>query len=148
MSTLKREILVFTALLICICSASGYATNVSVVSISHGEYMVKTEIVMPHLQNSLDYTNTQTRQCLGRQQASTLFPILEHVSFAGCSLIEKQIDAENAEFNLACSNPEAATGLARFVINKESFRGTLSIKMGGKNMKFSQRVYGRRIGAC
>ena len=50
--------------------------------------------------------------------------------------------------NLICLNPEAATGSAQMVVNEEVFRATLNIKMGGKNMKFSQRINGHRIGNC
>ncbi len=110
--------------------------------------MVKTEILLPHLENNLHYTTTHTEQCLGQQNASTLFPILKHDSFVGCALVGKQEEGENKEFDLVCSNTEAASGLVHFVINKESFSANLKIKMGGKNMKFSQRISGRRTGAC
>lgn len=148
MLSLKCKALFPTVTLIWLFSTSTYATELSTVSISHGEYMVKTEILLPHLENNLHYTTTQTRQCLGQQDASTLFPILDHVSFVGCALVKKHANPENNAFDLVCSNPEAATGQAHFVIEKETFRATLSVKMGGKNMKFSQRVNGRRIGAC
>ena len=148
MHSLKSKTFSFTSVLICIFSTLGYAAELSTVSIRHGEYMVKTEILLPHLENNLHYTTTQTRQCLGQQETSSLFPILDHVSFNGCALVEKQEHSEKNTFDLVCSNPEAATGLAHFVIEKETFRATLSVKMGGKNMKFSQRVNGRRVGDC
>jgi len=143
-----RKSLIPAIFSICIFSAPTYSTDTPTVSINPGEYKVKTELLLPHLENNLHYTTTNTRQCLGRQDASTLFPILEHVSFTGCALVERQSNKKNTEFSLVCSNPEAATGLAHFFIEKEAFRATLDIKMGGKNMKFSQQVYGRRIGAC
>ena len=101
---------------------------------------------MPHLEESLRYATTTTRQCLNQQEASSLFPILEHVSFTDCTLTAKT--SETAEFDLVCVNPEAATGTARFEVGDSTFRATLDVKMGGKNMKFSQRISGQRMGSC
>jgi len=143
-----RKSVVAGIVLLGIYSAPCFSTELSTVSISHGNYLVKAQIIMPHLESNLRYANTQSSQCLGRQDASNLFPILDHVSFTGCALVGTQPNVENQTFDLVCANPEAATGSVRFIIDQDVFRATLNIKMGGKNMKFSQRVFGRRVGDC
>ena len=51
-------------------------------------------------------------------------------------------------YNLRCQNSEAASGVAKLVIEAERFTGALEVKMGGKNMTFTQRIEGKRTGAC
>jgi len=129
-------------------SVNCYSKDSSTVSIVPGIYTVKTEIIMPHLRENLRYTTTQNQRCLGRQDAFKLFPILTEASFLGCDLVENQKNSKQVEFELVCSNPTAASGLARFDIGKSFFSASLNVKMGGKNMKFTQQVSGRRTGAC
>jgi len=143
-----RAILLLTSLAVCGYSTSVESADLAEVEFNPGMYAIKTEIIMPHLETNLRYTNTSTQQCLIRENVSTLFPVLEHVSFVDCALVEKQSKRAYEEFELVCLNAEAATGSARVVVDQQLFRATLYIKMGGKNMKFSQRVNGQRIGNC
>ena len=53
-----------------------------------------------------------------------------------------------AHFLLICENREAASGNAIFAIDDNTFKATLSVKMGGKNMQFTQQISGSRIGNC
>jgi len=141
---IRRKLL--TALLFMVICNVGHSTNQSSISFVPGKYSVKSELVMPHLEENLRYATTSEQHCLSQQKASFFFPILKHVSFTDCVLTAKE--SESAVFDLTCINPEAATGTARFVISEKLFRATLDIKMGGKNMKFSQRTSGQRIGPC
>lgn len=103
---------------------------------------------MPHLAENLRYTTTHSQQCLDQLNAASLFPILSQPSFAQCKLVQSSRALDNSVFELVCQNQSAATGTALFVINRESFRATLNVKMGGKNMKFSQHISGSKISAC
>jgi len=144
----NRSLLLSAALLIYVYSLSGQSTEIAAVNFSAGEYSIKTEIMMPHLETSLRYTTRKTQRCLGRENVSSLFPLLNHTSFVGCTLVRKPLENEHENFDLICLNSEAATGSARIVIDEDMFRATLYVKMGGKNMKFSQRINGHRISAC
>jgi len=143
-----RTLLLSATLLISSLNALGKASSPSEIIVTPGEYLVTAVIQMPNLEESLRYTTTKTRQCLSRENASSLFSVLEHVSFSGCSLVEKHSEGEYEKFDLVCINPNAATGSASFAVKEEIFHATLKVKMGGKNMKFSQRVSGHRIGNC
>jgi len=143
-----RALLVLALLAAGIFTGSAQSSDVSEVEFNPGEYAIQAEIIMPHLETSLRYTTTNTQQCLNRENASSLFPVLEHVSFVDCALVAKPPNGAYEEFDLVCLNTEAATGSARIVVDEELFRATLNIKMGGKNMKFSQRINGQRIGNC
>ena len=145
---ITRTLFMVAALSICSYSLPDTAEHHSEIVIRPGEYLVKAEILMPHLEANLRYATTETRHCLNRDNVSSLFPLLAHVSFTGCSLVEKQSAGEYKEFDLVCLNPEAATGSAQLVADEEVLRATLNVKMGAKNMKFSQRINGHRIGDC
>jgi hypothetical protein len=120
----------------------------STVSIEPGLYEVTAETLLPHLEENLRYATTRTRQCLGTQDAAALFPLLGHVAFAGCALVQESPSAAEARFSLRCKNPQAATGAAEFALESGGFHAVLQVKMGGKNMTLSQRLSAPRLGAC
>jgi hypothetical protein len=118
------------------------------VSVPSGLYAVTAETLLPHLEENLRYATTVTRRCLGTQDATTLFPLLAHEAFAGCTLAPEPGTADETRFTLRCHNPEAATGAARFTFGDREFRALLDIKMGAKNMTLSQRITAPRLGPC
>jgi hypothetical protein len=120
----------------------------STVSVEPGLYELTAQTVMPHLEESLRYATTRSRQCLGTQEAGALFPLLRHEAFAGCSLDHDSSSEGEARFTLRCANPQAATGAAHFELQRTGFQAVLHIKMGGKNMTLSQRLTAPRVGAC
>jgi len=144
----ERTLQITAILWIFTINAVGNTSNASELVVTSGEYFIKAEIIMPHLEENLRYTNTNSQKCLSREDPSSLFPLLNHASFVDCALTSKRSEGDHIEFDLVCRNPEAATGSANFVIGSDTLSGTLEVKMGGKNMKFSQRIRGHRIGSC
>jgi len=49
---------------------------------------------------------------------------------------------------LVCEGGHGTTGRAIWQLGRTHSVGTLSVKLGGKNMTFSQRVTARALGAC
>jgi len=146
-SSQKNKVFIAVIISLSIFSVNSHSVGSSTVSIVPGMYAVTAEIEMPHLRENLRYATTQTIQCLGPQDAFKTFPILGQASFHGCDLVKNQNDSQ-LEFDLVCSNQTAASGLARFVIGEAFFRANLNVKMGGKNMKFTQMISGQRTGEC
>ena len=108
-------------------------------------YDITTETSLPHLEENLRYATTRTRQCLARGDLASAFPILAHQSLAGCKLREHGHDEETVSYVLVC---ESSTGTATWQMGKHILRGTLHVKLGGKNMTFFQRVTGTLVGEC
>ena len=127
-----------------ICASCFAAT----LSVEPGLYDVTAQTVLPHLEENLRYATTRTRLCLDTQEASALFPLLRHQAFAGCSLVHESSSEAQADFELRCDNPQAATGVAHFSLDTGGFQAVLFVKMGGKNMTLSQRLTAPRLGAC
>jgi hypothetical protein len=120
----------------------------STASVEPGLYELTAETVLPHLEENLRYATTHSRECLGAQEASAVFPLLRHVAFAGCTLVHESSSETEAHFSLRCDNPQAATGVADFALQSGAFQAVLYVKMGGKNMTLSQRLSATRLGAC
>lgn len=118
------------------------------VAVPPGEYDLTTQTVLPHLEEALRYATTRTRRCLHEPDATNIFPLLRHQAFTGCSLVPNAQASDGRSFNLQCTNPEAATGSAVFEVDASDVAAVLELKMGGKNMTLSQRLYGRRVGPC
>ena len=118
------------------------------VPVPGGEYELTTQTVLPHLEEALRYATTRSRACLREPDATRVFPLLLHQAFAGCHLVPDAEVIDTLRFKLECANPEAASGSAMFDVSAIYFSAALEIKMGGKNMTLSQRVFGPRVGSC
>ena len=127
-----------------VCLSASHADVV----LDPGLYELTADVQLPHLETSLRYATTRETHCLGTPEATTLFPILRHPAFVGCALVGGRPIDNHREYNLQCSNPGAATGVARVTVGRATVNAVLDIKMGGKNMTLSQRINGRRLGAC
>jgi hypothetical protein len=111
-------------------------------------YEVTTETGMPHLEENLRYTTTQERQCLAHQGLASAFPILSHPALQGCRLDEESRDGDTVSYVLVCEGGHGTTGDAVWKLGERQLRGTLNVKLGGKNMTFYQRVTANAVGKC
>lgn len=111
-------------------------------------YDITTETSMPNLEENLRYTIERSQRCLGRDDFATAFPVLHHPSLAGCKLREQSFDENTLSYRLVCDRSSGTTGTATWRLGEHSIRGTLNVKLGGKNMTFSQSITGRPVGQC
>jgi hypothetical protein len=113
-----------------------------------GVYEITARTVMPHLEENLRYATTREQRCLQLDELAALFPILRHPSLEGCRLDEERRRGSSIRYRLVCASPQVASGTARLDIAGERIAGILEVKMGGKNMTFSQRIEAVRQGDC
>jgi hypothetical protein len=106
---------------------------------------LEADHLLPHLEEALRYATTRDERCLGAPAADTLFPVLRHEAFAGCTLVAT---GEVNVFALRCRNAQAASGRATIEVAGAALTAVLEIKMGGKNMTLAQRVTGTLAGRC
>jgi hypothetical protein len=132
----------YTSLLACTLSMASEA-------LAPALYEITTETSMPHLEESLRYSTTQERKCFVRPAPlSTAFPVLSHVSLQDCRLEEEGRHGDVLSYRLACSGGHGTTGHATWELGTRQSRGTLHVKLGGKNMTFYQRVTVVPMGLC
>ncbi len=111
-------------------------------------YDVTTETGMPHLEENLRYTTERARRCLSNQPLSAVFPILEHPALQGCRLQDEVKQGDTVSYQLVCQGGHGTTGQAIWHLDEHRIRGTLNIKLGGKNMTFYQRITAVPLGSC
>ena len=111
-------------------------------------YDVTIETGMPHLEENLRYTTTHQRNCISLKDLATEFPILNHPTLAGCTLSGEVRKDDTVKFVLSCDDRHGTTGMAVWHIDKQRIRGRLDVKLGGKNMTFSQTVTAKVVGNC
>jgi hypothetical protein len=111
-------------------------------------YEVTTETGMPHLEENLRYTTLRDKRCLTNQLLSAGFPILSHPALRGCRLQDEVRQADTVTYTLVCDGGHGTTGQAIWHVDEHRIRGTLNIKLGGKNMTFYQRITAVPLGSC
>ncbi|HKZ74462.1 MAG TPA: DUF3617 family protein [Steroidobacteraceae bacterium] len=111
-------------------------------------YAVTIETGMPHLEENLRYTTTREKRCLSHQDLSSAFPILQHASLADCRLAQESRQGDTVSYLLVCEGGHGTTGNATWQLGRQQIRGTLNVRLGGKNMTFHQRVTATPAGEC
>jgi hypothetical protein len=109
-------------------------------------YEITAETGMPNLEENLRYAVTREERCLTESELLTSFPVLSHPSLAGCRLGDEHRENDVVTLNLSCGN--GTSGAARWRMGSSVFHGTLSVRLGGKNMTFFQRLTAKRLRQC
>ncbi len=108
-------------------------------------YDVTTETGMPHLEENLRYAIVRQRRCLDPGDLARAFWMLDDVSLRDCRLQKSSEAKGSAHYELRCEGGHGTTGSADWQIETDQLRGTLDVKLGGKNMTFYQRVVARAV---
>jgi len=138
----------------CFVLLTNQAHAESTIVIPPGKYEITANMSLPHIADILTGSKTIQVSCLHKQNAGELFPILQHPSFADCSLKEGFSNGQDSKnsmlytFHLYCENTYAASGTAEFSVGQNNFSARLSIKMGAKNMTMTQHLDAKRITEC
>jgi hypothetical protein len=111
-------------------------------------YEMSTETGMPHLDESLRYAVVRERRCLDPHALQAAFWMLGHESLQGCRLEKMHEDAAAASYLLACDGNRGTSGGAQWQLGERQLRGTLNVRLGGKNMTFHQRIVATPVGDC
>jgi hypothetical protein len=112
-------------------------------------YEVVITTNMPNLEENLRYTTTREKRCLGQDDLARAFPVLKHPALKGCVLRDEVREgADTLLLQLVCPGDSGTAGMAAWHVRDSGITGVLSVKMGGKNLTFGQRITGTPLGAC
>jgi len=111
-------------------------------------YEIITETFMPHLEENLRYATTHEQRCLEEDGLWSAFPILQYAALKDCRLEPESRQEDAVSYALVCNGGHGTSGHAIWQLGPTKSTGTLNVKLGGKNMTFSQRVTARTLGAC
>ena len=104
-----------------------------------GLYDIAAQTVMPHLEEMRRNTVHHSR-CLHNDKLTSIFPVTDQRALMGCDLRYANQVGDVFYYSLNCQDARVATGTAELQMTRERIVGTLEVKMGGKNMTFSQFV--------
>ena len=110
-------------------------------------YAVAAQMVMPHLDEMRRNVVHHTR-CVADDAPDGLFPVLDQHALRGCRLAYPKQSGAREDYVLLCASAMVASGTATIERHDDKLVGTLAVKMGGKNMTFSQRVEAQRGEVC
>jgi len=113
-----------------------------------GAYTLAAQTLMPHLDEMRWIVRREERCYDGSDALPTLFPVMRQPALTGCNLGSGARDGERLRYVLVCASERVATGSAEILPTAKGVVGTLEVRMGGKNMTFSQRVEATRHGDC
>ena len=111
-------------------------------------YEIITETAMPHLEENLRYATTREQRCLEEGELWTAFPMLQYSALKDCRLEQESREEDAVSYSLVCEGGHGTTGRATWQLRATQSVGTLSVKLGGKNMTFYQRVTATAHGEC
>jgi len=111
-----------------------------------GRYEIVVSMVMPNLEVNLRNLTKTKEMCI--TSVADMFPILKHPSLAGCELVFQSEAPNQQEYELACSSGNGIGGQATIRTTPDLVRGTLQVRMGGKNMTFGQKSTAKRLDEC
>lgn len=145
---MTREPTITTALCVLALSVVIRSSAGATDTMSPQLYEIITETAMPHLEENLRYATTREQRCLQQSELESAFAILQYPALKDCRLDEESRQEDVVSYALICKGGQGTTGYATWQLGPAQSTGTLSVKLGGKNMTFSQRVTARVLGAC
>ncbi len=113
-----------------------------------GSYRVEVRLELPHL-SAADASKDVTI-CIdkGADPANALRVLSTNNPLGDCPVNGRIVTGDTLRFEVACQGSNAAKGSALFVLAKDSYRGRIAMKLGGKNMTMTEHQTGRRLGPC
>ena len=123
-------------------------SNAADLSLRPGMYQVEVRISLPNVAVAappLLATRCITPDDLKSGQA---FFILSDNPLKQCGLVDYQTTSTAALYRVVCAGPNRGSAVAVFDTRQDSYRGTIRMNMGGKNMTMAETQEGKRTGDC
>ncbi len=113
-----------------------------------GLYEIEVQVRLPNINDVL--TTKKVTRCITAKdiEERKAFSILSNNPLAKCPLSPFRSGHDQAGFYVDCPGRNTAKAFAKFEIFGTSFKGTITMNMGGKNMTAIERQKGDRIGVC
>jgi hypothetical protein len=113
-----------------------------------GLYQVEVRIALPNVQDvaaPMVLTRCVSPADLSSGQA---FFVLSDNPLKNCDLLDYQVTAGTATYRIVCPGPNMGSAVAVFETTRTTYRGSIKMNMGGKNMTMSETQAGRRVTDC
>jgi hypothetical protein len=113
-----------------------------------GLYQVEVRIALPNVQDAA--TPVVVTRCLSPAdlESGRAFFVLSRNPLKNCDLLDYRATDTAATYRIACPGPNKGSAVAVFETTATTYRGSINMNMGGKNMTMSETQAGKRIGNC
>lgn len=113
-----------------------------------GRYHVEVRISLPNVGTAAPPLTVN--RCITSEdlESGGAFFVLSDNPLKRCALVDYETTARSARYRIVCEGPNRGSATALFDAQETSFRGTITMNMGGKNMTMAETQIGKRIGDC
>ena len=113
-----------------------------------GLYEVEVRISLPNVGEAAP--PNMVARCITPDdvRSGQAFFILSDNPLKQCPVLDYQTSAFAVGYRIECPGPNRGSGVAAFDIKESTYRGTIKMNMGGKNMIMSETQSGKRTGDC
>ena len=131
-----------------IVAGAAAGANAADPSLAPGLYTVEVRISLPNVQNVA--APIVLTRCIGPTDllSGQAFFVLSDNPLKSCELLDYQVTSDAAAYRIACPGPNKGSAVAVFGTTRTSYRGSIKMNLGGKNMTMSETQVGKRIGDC
>jgi len=113
-----------------------------------GRYDVDVRLELPHVED-LNMKKTTAICVMPDDGGSRGLAVLgDNNPLSHCPASNIRQDGSILTFDIVCEGTNAARASASYTLSENTFRGRITMKMGGKNMTMSETQVGHRVGAC
>jgi hypothetical protein len=138
---MRSPLLLACFLLVCAVRADDAA-------LKPGFYEVTVTLEMPNVVTGIGPGTVHRCVTAADLASGNAFGVLGENPIRSCPIADYSISANRALYRITCPGPNAPSAVGAFDFATTSYRGVITMNMGGKNMTMSERQRGRRIGAC
>jgi hypothetical protein len=116
--------------------------------LSPGLYQVEVRISLPNVQDVA--APVVVNRCIRPADlvSGRAFFVLSDNPLRACDLVDYEATADTAIYRIACPGPNRGSAVGTFETTSNTYRGTIKMNMGGKNMTMSEAQVGRRMREC
>ena len=113
-----------------------------------GQYEIEVRISLPNVQDVA--TPLLFSKCIVQAdlESGQAFFILSDNPLKVCDLLDYEVTGDRAAYRVACAGPNRGSAVAAFDTKATTYRGTIKMNMGGKNMTMSETQVARKTGEC
>lgn len=126
----------------------GGAANAADLLLTPGLYQVEVRISLPNVQDVA--APLVLTRCVGVAdlQSGRAFFVLSDNPLKDCDQLDYQTTADTATYRIVCPGPNRGSAVGVFETTGSTYRGSIKMNMGGKNMTMSEAQAGKRLGEC
>jgi hypothetical protein len=136
------------AAIVAVSALGGASAGAAEPALEPGLYLVEVRISLPNVQDTAPPLFVQ--RCIGPSDLGSgqAFAVLSDNPLKVCALVDYAATADSAVYRIVCPGPNRGSAVGAFETTATTYRGSIKMNMGGKNMTMSEVQAAKRVGEC